>query len=240
MFFARSAPRAARPRDEAEKPFWISYADLMTALMVLFLVVMSVALLAVTKTVTEEEKKRTEHQDAIEQFLDEVERTTARFPGIRVDRERRVIDFQDQARFGTNVYLLMAEQSALLRAFVPGLLEIAASEIGKKILKRVVVEGFADQSGTYLYNLNLSLQRSQSVLCALFHEPEVHEVPLSRQQLKEIRDMFVVGGYSFNDARRTAEESRRVELRLELYGVSENPAAPQAAPAENFGDCALR
>jgi hypothetical protein len=33
-------------RDEAEKPFWISFADLMTALMVLFLV-MGVELLAV-------------------------------------------------------------------------------------------------------------------------------------------------------------------------------------------------
>ncbi|HGW3093389.1 TPA: flagellar motor protein MotB, partial [Escherichia coli] len=28
-----------RRSDEAEKPFWISYADLMTAMMVLFLVV---------------------------------------------------------------------------------------------------------------------------------------------------------------------------------------------------------
>jgi Membrane MotB of proton-channel complex MotA/MotB len=35
--------------DEAEKPFWISFSDLMSALMVLFLVVMSVALLAVIK-----------------------------------------------------------------------------------------------------------------------------------------------------------------------------------------------
>jgi hypothetical protein len=32
-------------KDEAEKPFWISFADLMTALMVMFLLVMSVALL---------------------------------------------------------------------------------------------------------------------------------------------------------------------------------------------------
>ena len=36
-------------REDAEKPFWISFADLMTALMVLFLVAMAVALLAVTK-----------------------------------------------------------------------------------------------------------------------------------------------------------------------------------------------
>lgn len=32
-----------RGREEGEKPFWISFADLMTALMVLFLLVMSVA-----------------------------------------------------------------------------------------------------------------------------------------------------------------------------------------------------
>ena len=45
------------PAEEAENPFWISYADLMTALMVLFLVVMAVALLAVTRTVSEREKR---------------------------------------------------------------------------------------------------------------------------------------------------------------------------------------
>ena len=52
MFGFRIQSRA-RPRDEAEKPFWISYADLMTALMVLFLVVMAVAMLAVTKTLSQ-------------------------------------------------------------------------------------------------------------------------------------------------------------------------------------------
>lgn len=38
-----------RPKDEGEKPFWISFADLMTALMTLFLVVMAVSLMIVTK-----------------------------------------------------------------------------------------------------------------------------------------------------------------------------------------------
>ncbi len=38
-----------RSKDEGEKPFWISFADLMTALMTLFLVVMAVSLMVVTK-----------------------------------------------------------------------------------------------------------------------------------------------------------------------------------------------
>ena len=40
-----------RQKDEGEKPFWISFADLMTALMTLFLVVMAVSLMVVTKEI---------------------------------------------------------------------------------------------------------------------------------------------------------------------------------------------
>ena len=36
---------AAKRSDDAENPFWISFSDLMTALMVLFLVAMAVALM---------------------------------------------------------------------------------------------------------------------------------------------------------------------------------------------------
>jgi flagellar motor protein MotB len=46
--------RPRRKADEAEKPFWISYADLMTSLMVLFLVAMSVALIAVSKEIADQ------------------------------------------------------------------------------------------------------------------------------------------------------------------------------------------
>jgi Mn2+/Fe2+ NRAMP family transporter len=59
-----------RSKDEAEKPFWISYADLMTALMVLFLVVMSVALLAVTKTVSQIEQEKAQRQEDIAKLLE--------------------------------------------------------------------------------------------------------------------------------------------------------------------------
>lgn len=37
--FGKQMPSAARSKDEGEKPFWISFADLMTAMMILFLVV---------------------------------------------------------------------------------------------------------------------------------------------------------------------------------------------------------
>ena len=51
-------------KSEAEKPFWISYADLMTALMVLFLVAMSVAMMAVTSSVSDVERQKHELEES--------------------------------------------------------------------------------------------------------------------------------------------------------------------------------
>lgn len=48
-------PIRNKSRDEGEKPFWISFSDLMSALMVLFLVAMTVALLAVTHEISQAE-----------------------------------------------------------------------------------------------------------------------------------------------------------------------------------------
>jgi outer membrane protein OmpA-like peptidoglycan-associated protein len=226
-------------KDEAEKPFWISFADLMSALMVLFLLVMSVALLAVTKTVSDAERKKAEREHEIEELLTRLEKATARFPGVSVDRRRNVVDFGDRARFDTASHQLREEQARLLRAFVPGVLAIAKDEVGVKWLKRVVVEGFADQRGTYLFNLNLSLQRSQRVLCVLLANALPGEEPLAEEQKESIRELFLVGGYSFNSQKASLDESRRIEFRLEFYGVDEGRATAAEIPRGNFGVCSI-
>ncbi|CRI66749.1 conserved exported hypothetical protein [Thiocapsa sp. KS1] len=240
MFSMRSTARA-RPRDEAEKPFWISYADLMTALMVLFLVVMSVALLAVTKTVTEREQEEENHRQDIEELLDRFEAVTnqEQFAGITIDRESNVIDFGSRAQFPFARSTLTTEQQTLLRAFVPAILEKANDELGRRVLKEIVVDGFTDKTGTYLANLDLSLQRSQRVLCALFARPTPEERPMSPEELEQVRRLFVVGGYSFNAAKDTDEQSRRVEMRLRFLGVRETRTPAIDVAPGNFGTCAL-
>ncbi|MDO9050974.1 MAG: OmpA family protein [Methylotenera sp.] len=224
-------------RDEAEKPFWISFADMMTALMVLFLVVMSVALLAVTKNVTEKEKKEEQHRRDIELILDRFSKAAMRYDGIKVDKNRYVIDFGDRARFGFGKSTLTGEQEVLLRKFVPEIINLANDDLGQRILKRMVVEGYTDKTGSYLSNLNLSLQRSQRVLCAMFAVNGQNL--LTKKQMENVRTLFFVGGYSFNAAKDSDDESRRVEMRLEFLGMDETRPKALVAPG-NFGSCALR
>jgi outer membrane protein OmpA-like peptidoglycan-associated protein len=224
-------------RDEAEKPFWISFADLMTALMVLFLVVMGVALLAVTKNVTEREKAEEQHRKDIELILERFTEAAKRYDGIKVDKERRVIDFGDRARFAFGKSNLATDQENVLRQFVPEILSLSNDDLGKRVLKRVVVEGYTDKTGSYLSNLNLSLQRSQRVLCTMFATGGANL--LSDQQKEDVRSLFLVGGYSFNAAKDTDEESRRVEMRMEFLGIDERRASAMALVG-NFGECALR
>nr|WP_298681681.1 flagellar motor protein MotB [uncultured Dongia sp.] len=225
-------------KDEAEKPFWISFADLMTALMVLFLVVMAVALLAVTKTVTEQEKLEQQYKQDVDEFLRRFMEAAKRYPGIRIDLDRRVVDFGDRAQFASNKHNLTHDQERVLRQFVPEILTLANDELGKRVLKRVVVEGYTDKKGEYLLNLNLSLQRSQRVVCAMF--AEVGDNLLSENQKADVRNLFLVGGYSFNDAKESDEQSRRVEMRLELLSLGEKRAVTQAPrEGQGFGRCML-
>jgi flagellar motor protein MotB len=204
--------------------------------MVLFLVAMTVALLAVTHEISKVEKEKAERDKEIDALMSRIQAITKDFPGVTV--HGRSVDFGDRARFGTNSHKLSQEQNQLLRAVVPKILEIARDQLGQKWIKRVIVEGFADQRGTYLDNLHLSLQRSERVLCALL-APENGEETLVEADRLLIREMFLVGGSSFNSLKQSLEESRRIELKLEFLDIGENRQPSRQMPLDSAPRCPL-
>jgi outer membrane protein OmpA-like peptidoglycan-associated protein len=228
-----------RNKDDGEKPFWISFADLMTALMVMFLLVMSVALLAVTNEVSATDQMKAQREKEIDELLNKIEQAAERYPGISIDKNRNVIDFGDRARFDTGSSSLSGEQAQYLSQFVSEILIISREQLGQKWIKRIVAEGFADQRGDYLLNLNLSLQRSQRVLCVLLSPSASQQHRLNPEEQEQVRDLFLVGGYSFNSAKASLEESRRIELRMEFFQLDESRPAPNDTPRGNFGSCRI-
>lgn len=238
--------------DEAEKPFWISYADLMTALMVLFLVVMVVSLLSFASAAGESEilaqkyrrlqaresartERIVEHRRRIETFYDRLEQRT-RGLGITIDRRANLVRLGSYAWFATGSDVLPAAGESVLRQVASAILSLADSQLGRQVYKQAVVEGYADRRGSFLFNLNLSSNRSQRVLCALLADKGPHELPDTAK--RRVLELFVVGGYSFQRAKRSLAASRRVELRLEFLSAGERrPRRPP--PSAAFGSCPL-
>ena len=241
--FGHRIATGKRRGDEAEKPFWISFSDLMSALMVLFLVVMTVALLSVTQALRDAQKAAAERQKDISEIMERLADKARKFPQVNVSEERMTIDFGKVGQFTSGSDALSSEAIDQLRAFVPQVLEEARTELGRKWFKRVIVEGFTDTDGSYLFNLDLSLRRAERVVCTLLTPGTAGGPSLVDTDMEQVRRLFMVGGFSFNSAKLSKDESRRVELRLDFRAVSEN-ALPASAGKNlttiEVGKCQLR
>jgi outer membrane protein OmpA-like peptidoglycan-associated protein len=242
MFGITKNANAQKKREDGEKPFWISFSDLMSSLMVLFLISMTVALLAVTNEPDIAAKEEAERSKAIKDFMAEIEQilTAQEFSGVRVDGT--TIDFGVRGTFekeGQNT--LSQQQSQMLRSFTSKLLErLRTTEAGKIWFKHAEVDGYASKTGTYLFNLNLSLERSQRVLCELLREPSnPSERSFSLDDRKLIATKFFVGGASFNSLRSGGgAPSRRIEFKLEFRTLQEK-RTEESKPAPKLDDAEL-
>ncbi len=235
--FARTLIRR-RSRDEGEKPFWISFTDLMTACMTVFLIVMAVTVVTLKDEIARLEKiSAVTHQRQVEirRFADALRLASARkYPDVKVDiiKDKVDIDFGTDVNFLSGSSEITGAGARFLRGYLPIVLAAAETPLGAKWLKRVVVEGYTDIDGSYLYNLNLSLARSRAVVCTLFtpgaSRPESISdasasgaTAMTRHQLEQMRDLFLVGGYSFNSMMPSKAQSRRIELKLDFWQVGE-------------------
>lgn len=231
-------------RDEGEKPYWISFSDLMSACMTVFLVVMAVTIVSMRHQVemlSSANRLAQERQAEIEEFAALLkEKSDTMRPQVKVatNKDTVRIDLGSAVNFMSGSADISDSGAQFLRGYFPKILEAASTDLGRKWLKRVVVEGYTDTDGTYLFNLELSLRRSRKVVCTIFSPGEP---ALTRDELKQVRDLFLVGGYSFNSMQESKARSRRVELKLEFWQHGEKEqASRQPKPdlsGKEFGRC---
>ncbi|MDT6960783.1 OmpA family protein [Cupriavidus sp. SZY C1] len=223
-------------KHEGESPFWISFSDLMSALMVLFLVVMAVTLVAVTQSIDAATRATIERAAAINKVMAMIA-NDPKSRGVGVDQQNYRIDLGKEVRFDSGSYTIGIPAGQFLRSYIPVLLKARDTPEGKRWMRSVVVEGFTDEDGSYLYNLQLSLDRSRSVVCALFQSASSGDA-LSSEQLRKVQELFLVGGYSFNSIKKDKAESRRVEFKVDFWGLDERqPEASEVLKGKEFGKC---
>jgi outer membrane protein OmpA-like peptidoglycan-associated protein len=223
-------------KSEGESPFWISFSDLMTALMTLFLVVMAVTLISIQKSIPESIAQEAARQKDIKIVMALLKKESLPFVKVRVDEANYRLDLGDIVYFESGSHAIRPEVAAELRAYIPTLLKVKRTASGNWI-KRFIVEGFTDQDGSYTLNLELSTKRSRSVICAL-----VSQIPnapkLTEEQVKDIQRYFSLGGFSSYSIRQEKELSRRVEIRVEFWTIEErSKAQKELLLNRDFGEC---
>jgi flagellar motor protein MotB len=194
-----------------------SFTDLMTSLMVIFILLLLVFLknkAAVNETVTNSLLNDLKQQLAKQQFRDK---------DIQLDRKDRytiVVDIPDQLMtFKTNESELKPEGEAFLRSRAPILSTILCSGKYRDALESVIVEGHSDSTpyrGTTLaesqqLNLKLSQDRSMEV---------VKKTLLYLQGMPNERGCFLeklsATGRGEQDLETTADKSRRVVFKIRI------------------------
>ncbi len=223
-------------KSEGESPFWISFSDLMTALMTLFLVVMAVTLISIKKTIPDSIAQEQARQEEIRIVMGLLKTESTPFSKVKVDVSNYRLDLGDIVYFESGSSVIKPEAAAVLRSYIPTLLKVKNSEKGR-VIKRFIVEGFTDKNGDYTLNLRLSTDRSRRVICEM-----VSDIPnapiLSPQQLVDIQRYFSLGGFSSYSIRADDRSSRRVEIRVEFWTLDElkkKPDEPLLNP--KFGLC---
>ncbi|QBP43141.1 OmpA family protein [Paenisporosarcina antarctica] len=203
----------------------MSYADLMSAMLMVFALLLTIVILDYREDMSEYQKNMEEKQKQIDAVTnvknDIIAALTEEFKDsnvkIEVDSQTGAIRFPGNILYDYDSFELSKSGKKFLKEFVPKYFGIILQERFKSEISSIIVEGHTDKAGTYINNLALSQNRAFSVLEEIYAEgfPKFPEQELSKVYVTSNGRSFTVP-LSNNDGTYNAEKSRRVEFLFRL------------------------
>lgn len=202
----------------SENHYWMSYADLMSALLLVFALLLLVTMLG-NKMELEAKDEVIEEVIGIKTRI--IEELTSAFSDsdleMSVDPQTGAISFSSGVLFEFNSAELSPEGQKSIRQFIPKYIGILLSDQFKEHIAEVIIEGHTDRESTYLYNLQLSQNRAFSVAEEIFSE----DFPNFAEK-EDLRYLISFNGRSFIEplfdeyGNYDPDSSRRVEFKFRL------------------------
>ncbi|MFC0559124.1 OmpA family protein [Halalkalibacter alkalisediminis] len=205
-------------REEEESHFWPSFTDLLTAILLCFILIFIIMM--VIKSFQIEEMKKTIDQimgvrvNIIQDLNEEFGDSDLK---IEIDEKTGALIFNTDILFEFNAAVLKPEAFEFLDEFVPAYLDVLLENGYEDYISEIIIEGHADKHGSYLYNLELSQQRAFSVAEYILSE----DFPYKNIQ-EHLKTKLTVNGRSYTEGRTdeagnySNQASRRVEFKFRL------------------------
>ena len=197
--------------------FWITMTDLMTGLVLVFIVMFFYAFV--------QNNIEKFHQDIAKENASKVLQESLKDKNIEatIDPISGVVKISDLELFDINSYTLSEKGKKYLDAFAPAYLDsIFSNEYLDKNIDKIIIQGHTDSQTfvgkysddeQYMKNMELSLNRAFAV--ANF----ISKTAYNKENSEKIRKMIVVEGASYSNpilinGKEDFNKSRRVELKL--------------------------
>lgn len=227
-------------RDAEEMSYWLSYSDMMAALLLTFVLIISFTMLQAKQRYENMEKELAFQQQTVkeqqvvmqaqQEHLDKligvrsglIETLKKEFDGtnlsVKVDPQTGAITFDSSVLFDYNKYNLKPGGQEFLTQFLPRYINILMGGEFKEYISEIIIEGHTDTNGDYLFNLELSQKRAMAVASYCLTENNI----LPGDMVNELRSIVTANGRSFSnpvyqtDGAVDMQASRRVEFKFRL------------------------
>lgn len=196
----------------------MSYADLMSAMLMIFALLLTLVILDYRELLEQKEK---EIEEVVNVKTEIIKALTEAFKesnmAIEIDQQTGAIRFPGSVLFESNSSEISAKGEVFLKEFIPAYLGILLQDRFKDEISTVMIEGHTDKKGDYMYNMALSQDRAYSVLEYIYSKdfPDFKEKALSQKYI-------TANGRSFNQpltnkkGKYDPDRSRRVEFLFRL------------------------
>lgn len=198
--------------------FSLSISDIMSALLLIFILLLSSVLLEMTEQkekneytlsmVSEQEKAKRSIISELSGELDEFD--------LEVDAKTGIVRIKESLLFEYGKYDITERGEVFLKTFIP---KYASILLNKKEIEEqignIIIEGHTDNIGSYNYNLNLSLMRAFSVANYIYsQEFEDFEFSELFQKKLSANGRSYINPLVENDSDEHRQQNRRVEFKF--------------------------
>lgn len=201
--------------EENQNPFILSIGDLMAALLLIFVLLLSATLLNLQERAELAENykdvKKDIYQELVREFKDDLKGWDA-----TIDEKDLLIRFSGpRVEFDSDKSELKPQFEEILANFFPRYIRIITLSKFKSDIEEIRIEGHTDNKGSYFYNMELSQNRTRSVLYFVLEKTKYNTM-----EKAWIQSNLTANGLSFskpianNNTELGQKRNRRVEFRI--------------------------
>jgi outer membrane protein OmpA-like peptidoglycan-associated protein len=188
--------------------FWIGFSDLMTGLMLVF-IILSLTFMAIAK------KKLDEVQDNKKNIIVILsEKLASENIKVEYNAEKGTVTIAQDILFDQKAASLNTEGKAFITLFSNILNEnILSKKEYSHLVKFVHIEGYASREGSEVYNFSLSFERAMNVWLSMTQNVKENRL-MMKQKLNIVSRGEIEAEQNF-----TKDSDRKVMFRFEFYDV---------------------